>query len=237
VLTSGRRKSQAEVIPVTLQAQLSDIGTLELWCREATGDRQWQLQFDVRAAAGTRVAETPRAAGVAAGEEVLDASTLEACGRLIHETFTSTKPGAEPEGLMRRLEQVTEMPRTAWPSTVLRCFWEAQMAVVAGRQLSSAHEARWLNLAGFALRPGYGMALDDWRVAQTWRVLQGHSQHPHNEMCRTEWWILWRFRWAGPGQQKCWRAAMAALRTRWSVLAPAKRAPTGTGRKVGGEFR
>src|SRR5207245_3107071 len=31
VLTSGRRKSQAEVIPVTLQAQLSDIGTLELW--------------------------------------------------------------------------------------------------------------------------------------------------------------------------------------------------------------
>jgi len=41
VLTSGRRKSQAEVIPVTLHAQLSDIGTLELWCREATGDRQW----------------------------------------------------------------------------------------------------------------------------------------------------------------------------------------------------
>src|SRR5678816_2105059 len=58
VLTSGRRKSQAEVIPVTLRAQLSEIGTIELWCREATGDRQWRLQFDVRAAAGPRVAET-----------------------------------------------------------------------------------------------------------------------------------------------------------------------------------
>src|SRR4029453_2235251 len=126
VLTSGRRKSQAEVIPVTLQAQLSDIGTLELWCREATGDRQWQLQFDVRATAGTRGAEAPRGAGSVTGQGLLAASMLDACDGLIHETFTSTKPGAEPEGLLRRLEQVTAMPRTAWPSAVLRRFWEAQ---------------------------------------------------------------------------------------------------------------
>jgi hypothetical protein len=222
VLTSGRRKSQAEVIPVTLHAQLSDIGTLELWCREASGDRQWQLHFDVRAVAGTRVAEAPRAAGAAIGENVLDASILDSCGQLIHETFTSTKPGAEPEGLMRRLEQVTRMPRTAWPSSVLRRFWEVQMAVVAGRQLSPAHEARWLNLAGFALRPGYGMALDDWRVAQTWRVLQGRLQHPRHETCRAAWWILWR-RIAGglePGQQQTLaEPLMAALRARWSALA------------------
>jgi hypothetical protein len=96
------------------------------------------------------------------------------------------------------------------------------MAVVVGRQLSPAHEARWLNLAGFALRPGYGMALDDWRVAQTWRVLQGHLQHPRNEMCRAEWWILWR-RIAGglePGQQQTLaEPLMAALRARWSALA------------------
>jgi hypothetical protein len=222
VLTSGRRKSQAEVIPVTLRAQLSDIGTLELWCREATGDRQWRLQFDVRATAGTRVAETSHAAGVTTGEDVLDTATLETCGRLMHETFTSTKPGAEPEGLMRRLEQVTKMPRTAWPSAMLRRLWETQMAVVAGRQLSPAHEARWLNLTGFALRPGYGMTLDDWRVAQTWRVLQGRLEHPRHEMCRAEWWVLWR-RIAGglePGQQQTLaEPLMATLRARWSALA------------------
>src|SRR6266446_7769411 len=143
---------------------------------------------------------------------------------------------------MRRLEQVTVMPRTAWPSAVLRRFWEAQMAVVAGRQLSPAHEARWLNLTGFALRPGYGMAVDDWRVAQTWRVLQGRRPHPRNERCRTEWWILWR-RIAGglePGQQKMLaEPLMAALRSRWSALTAqqSRRRLARDGKAAGGEFR
>src|SRR5262249_36659374 len=209
---------------------------------EASGDRQWQLQFDVRIAAGTRVAETPRAAGVATSDEVLDASTLDVCDRLIHETFTSMKPGAEPEGLMRRLEQVTKMPRTAWPSSVLRRFWEVQMAVMAGRQLSPAHEARWLNLTGFALRPGDGMALDDWRVAQTWRLLQGRLRHPRREMCKAEWWVLWR-RIAGglePGQQQTLaEPLMAALRARWSALAAQQSGhrPARASKGAGGEFR
>jgi molecular chaperone DnaK (HSP70) len=242
VLASGRRQSKAEVIPVTLHTQLNEIGTLELWCREAAGGRQWRLQCDVRAAAGTRVAETPRVAGATTVEDVLDESTLDACGRLIHETFTSTKPGAEPEGLMRRLEQVTKMQRTAWPASVLRRFWEAQMDVVAGWQFSPGHEARWLNLAGFALRPGYGMAVDDWRVAQTWRLLQGRRQHPRNEMCRAEWWILWR-RIAGglePGQQKALAEPLiAALRARWSVLAAQQsgRRLARAGKGSGGELR
>src|SRR5205814_6744991 len=68
---------------------------------------------------------------------VTDTSTTQTYPLSLHDAlpiFTSTQPGAEPEGLIRRLEQVTAMPRTVWPSTVLRRFWEAQMAVVAGRR-------------------------------------------------------------------------------------------------------
>ena len=65
------------------------------------------------------------------------------------------------------------------------------MEVEPGRRRSPIHEARWLNLLGFALRPGYGLAVDDWRVAETWRTLQGKLLHP-TVMCRAEWWILWR---------------------------------------------
>ena len=30
---------------------------------------------------------------------------------------------------------------------------------------------------GFGLRPGYGLAVDDWRVAETWRLVQGKLVH------------------------------------------------------------
>jgi DNA-K related protein len=59
-----------------------------------------------------------------------------------------------------------------------------------------------LSLLGFSLRPGYGMAVDDWRVAQTRRLLTGLVHN--NPTCRAEWWILWR-RVAGglpDGQQR-----------------------------------
>ena len=65
------------------------------------------------------------------------------------------------------------------------------MEVEPGRRRSPVHEARWLNLLGFALRPGYGLAVDDWRVAQTWTALQGKFAHASANV-RVEGWILWR---------------------------------------------
>src|SRR5690606_28760857 len=45
---------------------------------------------------------------------------------------------------------------------------------------------------GFALRPGFGYTIDDWRVQQTWKLSGGGVAFPKNEMCRAEWCILWR---------------------------------------------
>ncbi len=42
VLQSGR-KAAGESISVHLHAKLSEIGTLEIWCAEARGDRTWRL--------------------------------------------------------------------------------------------------------------------------------------------------------------------------------------------------
>ena len=72
-----------------------------------------------------------------------------------------------------------------------------------GRRKSPPHEARWLNLLGYALRPGYGLAVDDWRVSQTWKTVQGKLAHAA-ATSQTESWILWR-RLAGglsAGQQR-----------------------------------
>ena len=210
VLQSGR-KSAADSVPVRLHAKLTELGTLEMWCSEVAGERQWRLQFDVRAA--TR-ADAARHEGVAEAQGVVDEAILKAGQELIRDTFRktsgvgtapSTGSGqAPPGGLVKRLEAATAMGRLHWPASLMRGFWETLMEVEAGRRISVEHEARWLNAVGFCLRPGYGLAVDDWRVAQVWRLLPGAIAFPKNELCRAEWWILWR-RLAGglsAGQQK-----------------------------------
>ncbi|HWA98975.1 MAG TPA: hypothetical protein VG713_10805 [Pirellulales bacterium] len=205
VLDSGKKAASATSIPVRLHTRLSEIGTLEMWCGElAAGPdvrpRRWRLQFDIRAAT-----ETDRAAHTGLGEQagVLDETVIAACRALIEETFGSSKTASAAEGLMKRLVEIVGMPRADWPPSLLREMWAAAMDVEAGRRRSATHEARWLHLVGFSLRPGYGVALDDWRVQQTWRALQKKLAFP-TPTGRAEWWILWR-RIAGglvAGQQR-----------------------------------
>ena len=99
--------------------------------------------------------------------------------------------GDKPEGLIKRLAAAIGGSRNQWPTSLCRRLWEALMEVEPGRRRSPVHEARWLNLLGFALRPGYGLAVDDWRVAQTWTALQGKFAHATANV-RVEGWILWR---------------------------------------------
>ncbi|HSF03845.1 MAG TPA: hypothetical protein VLA62_12590, partial [Solirubrobacterales bacterium] len=98
----------------------------------------------------------------------------------------------EPVTLVRRLEEALDAGKDAWPLACIRRLWDGLFALARGRERSPAHEARWLNLTGFALRPGFGVALDDWRVGQTWRLFPAGIAHPRNELSRAEWWILWR---------------------------------------------
>jgi hypothetical protein len=97
----------------------------------------------------------------------------------------------KPDGLVKRLANALEAQRHEWPTSLLRRIWELLMELNTGRRRSAAHEARWLNLLGYSLRPGYGLAVDDWRVAETWRNVQGKLVH-HTPAVRNEAVILWR---------------------------------------------
>jgi hypothetical protein len=199
VLQSGR-KTAADTVRVTLHAKLTEIGTLEMWCAEVGGDRKWRLQFDVR---GTQRSDFGGHESAAEAEGVVDDSIVNECASLIRASFVKGSVH-RPEGLIKRLEHATGMTRGEWPSSLMRQFWEVLLEVESGRRLSDQHEARWLNLLGFCLRPGYGLAVDDWRVAQTWRLYPQRVVHLKNELVRAEWWILWR-RLAGglsAGQQQ-----------------------------------
>jgi len=67
------------------------------------------------------------------------------------------------------------------------------LELAPSRSLSPAHEARWLNLAGFFLRPGIGFQGDDVRVQEVWKTLFSKGPiHIRDAQVRREWWIMWR---------------------------------------------
>ena len=191
------RRNQTGTLPVTLHAHLSEIGTIELWCQSVDSDHRWRLQFDVRSATQTdrKAHETD-----AEVEGYVDEATWQRCEAVIDAVFG--EDGTEkPSQLVKQLAAELDADRWSWPTSLLRRIWETLMERIEGRRRSPAHEARWLNLLGFSLRPGYGLAVDDWRVAETWRYVHGKLVHPGS---RAEASILWRRLSGGlvPGQQR-----------------------------------
>lgn len=214
VLKSGR-KNVADTVSVNLNAYLTPIGTLELWCEETGGERRWRLQFDVRSATQTDV-EAHVGEAEAAG--FVDVQTVEACQRLVQQTFDPEQKNADPKSLIKRLEYTSEMERSQWPPSFLRQLWETLISVKNARAIDPLYEARWLNLIGFSLRPGYGYAVDDWRVKKTWQLFREKVTFPRNQQCRSEWWVLWR-RIAGglsAGQQQALVSPLIATVKSWT---------------------
>jgi hypothetical protein len=187
VLKDTGRKSGSPSVDVHLHAGLTEIGTLNLWCGEVDGPRRWRLVFDVRSATETDAQAHDAAAE---SEGFVDESTWEACRAVVLRTFAAA--GSDPpDDVVKRITQAAGMPRGGWPTSLLRRIWEALIETEEGRRRSARHEARWLNLLGYALRPGYGLALDDWRVSETWRRVGGRLHH-RSASCIGQSWILWR---------------------------------------------
>jgi len=96
------------------------------------------------------------------------------------------------QGLPRALETALGAGKDAWPLAVIRALWDVLWEGAAGRKATAAHEARWLNLCGFCLRPGFGHDLDGWRLRQLSPLLSAGLQFPRALQNRAEWWNLWK---------------------------------------------
>ena len=195
----SRSRNEKGTVSVHLNSRLTEIGTIELWCSEVGTERRWRLQFDVRSATQTDVEEQASASDT---QGLVDESLWDKCYEKIAEVF-SQDAKEMPAGLPKRLAKALETSRNQWPMTLLRRIWDTLIEFEAGRKRSVEHEARWLNLLGYSLRPGYGLAVDDWRVTETWRTAQGKLKH-YSPTVRAESLILWR-RIAGglsSGQQR-----------------------------------
>jgi len=179
------KKAEERLIPVKLGARLTEIGTLETWCESKISDNRWNLQFELRKAAAAAPVERKAAAVVS--EQALKASL-----ELISEVFApAAKSPIPPEELPAKLEQTMGLGRNSWPLSTIRQMADAFLPVADGRKKSPAFEIRWLNLAGFCLRPGFGFPGDDFRIEQARRIYSGGLTYSNQVQCEIDWWIFW----------------------------------------------
>ncbi|MCA9084558.1 MAG: Hsp70 family protein [Planctomycetaceae bacterium] len=174
--------------PIRLNARITEVGTLDLWCSSLVSEQKWKLQFDVRSATRTDLAA--HQATVADEQGIVDQATISEIEAILHGVFGSS--GTEKAGgLASRIAKQIGQSRDQWPTSLLREIWRMLIDLADGRRRSAAHEAAWLNLTGWCLRPGFGFALDDWRIDTTWDLLNGKLIHSTPDV-RCQWWIFWR---------------------------------------------
>ena len=181
-------------IPVGIEAEYTEMGTLALWCRSRQSDHRWQLQFQLRDAV---------ALGDVGEETVLDQARVKEAREAVARAFEGEDRN-RLEALVKRIGAIVDLPREDWPLSFIRELADGLLKLHATCSHSVIHESRWMNLTGFCLRPGFGDALDAARIKQAWRIHTQGSAHPKHAQVQSEWWIMWR-RLAGgltPGQQR-----------------------------------
>ena len=174
-------------VPVQLARALPDVGTLDMHCVSVDDAAQrWLLEFDLRRHGAADDADAADETGAAAQL----APALAAIERIFGARLQQV-PAREVKQLRARLEQLLG-ERAGWSTPLLRQLFDALWLRARARRRSLEHERLWLNLAGYCLRPGFGFALDDWRLTQLWTVFDAGVAHGADKQVQAEWWTLWR---------------------------------------------
>lgn len=175
-------ENRADTI-VRLTSEMSELGTLKLHCvAEADETQRWQVEFLLRT---DRFGSKHRTSGHVRLGDAHDQ---------IRRVFGRKVKDLDPrgvKGLRGTLEKILG-GRETWDTALCRDLFTVLFEGLSHRRRSVDHERVWLNLVGFCLRPGFGDAVDDWRVRQVWSIYPQGIQFVNEAQNWAEWWTLWR---------------------------------------------
>jgi molecular chaperone DnaK (HSP70) len=199
LLRYGKRLQQME-LSVRLSVSFTEVATLELWCESLSSPHRWRLQFELRGGSATEPttlsSPTPQTPSIAIRHETSSvlAEATDVAASLIRRAFTAAGEGdsIEPGSLVGQLEAVTSLKRDSWTLAIARAFCDVLFEVSEERKLSARHEARWLNLLGYCLRPGFGDLKDNHRIAQVRRIYQSGWAFPRELQSQIDSLVMWR---------------------------------------------
>jgi len=190
------KTGQAKNIPVTIGAEYTEMGTLSMYCKSAVSDHRWKLQFQLRQMhSALKGSET----------EIYDEDLIKQTLNLVETVFTDDSSGNESlKTIVRQIEKIIGQKKANWPLSFLRRIADKLLDIEKNRMFSPDHEARWLNLTGFCLRPGFGDAFDQERAGKVWKIYLAGLVFDKVQQNRLEWWIFIR-RTAGGMKAGCQR--------------------------------
>lgn len=161
----GRRAGKNEA-RVEILATLRPTGLLRLELECAEPGMKWEhpfpLDFSLRGSRPTGAPESP-----APGPSSSVGGIEKAAGALREMLLTPASRQRDRltgNAVFSRIEQLLGMPRKDWSGSVVRGLFDALPRAEEAAALSAANEESWWQLAGFLLRPGYGMPEDATRL-------------------------------------------------------------------------
>jgi hypothetical protein len=175
------RESSPGELSVNIASTITEVGTLSMSLVSRSGASRWQLEFQLSERSSVGGGGAPFPAG----------KMQEAIGH-IQMAFGPKGETRDARNIGRVLEKLIGKPRAEWPTGLCRDLFDAIKERAVHRRRSLDAEAAWLNLAGFLLRPGFGLPLDDWRVKELWKLYYEGVTFRDERRVRLEWWILWR---------------------------------------------
>ena len=193
VIKYGKKGIQ-RALPVKIEAEYTEVGTLAIWCSSRISEHRWKLQFQLR----------DMTAPVAATEaQVLELAVVEAAQNYLRQVLTGDDK-TRMQLLFRNLAQTVDLARDDWPLGFIRSLADDLLDLASIRSKGPDFESGWMNLIGFCLRPGIGDGLDKQRMQQLWKLYLRGPVFNRKPRVRLEWWIMWRRVAAGltHGQQR-----------------------------------
>jgi len=190
VLRYGKKQLNEEsnpAIPVALSITLTPIGTIEIWLNSQNTDHRWNLEFQLRSVTGQdnsllSIEKKQR-------DQTFSVGFLEESKKKLEEFLQGS---IKPTRIVEILEHELHMARQEWSPSILRGLYETLIKFSQLRTTHSELEARWWNLVGFCMRPGFGYPLDDFRIKELWKIILGELKGSKNLEIQIQKWICFR---------------------------------------------
>ena len=172
--------------------RLNEFGTIDVWCKSRQTTHIWRLSFQIRPDLSAQNAVDQ--------SNIIEESLISQAAEMIEQAFMPLHPTSEYKqkfeinlsNLVNRLSEIFDLDKTQWAILGIRKIWDSLINIKERRFATPEHEARWLNLAGFLLRPGFGATKDDWRINELWKIYSEGLKFSREQQGKIEWWILWR---------------------------------------------